>query len=51
MSLQILHKDDVPLGGFAGLKEYRLIFDTKAGGNKELIAQYFYSFFHIFITL
>jgi len=33
MSLQILQKKDLPLGGFAGLKEHRLIVDKKIGGS------------------
>lgn len=35
MNLQILHRNDLPLGGFAGLKEHRLVVDTTVGGNKE----------------
>jgi len=35
MNLQILHKNDLPLGGFAGLKEHRLVVDKKVGGNDE----------------
>lgn len=35
MNLQILHRNDLPLGGFAGLKEHRLIVDKKVGGNNE----------------
>ena len=31
-TLQILHRDDLPLGGFAGLKEHRLVTDKKAWG-------------------
>ena len=31
-SLQVLHRDDLPLGGFAGLKEHRLIQDRRAWG-------------------
>jgi len=34
MNLQILHKDELPLGGFAGLKEHQLIVDKKIGGGK-----------------
>jgi quercetin 2,3-dioxygenase len=33
MSLKILQKKDLPLGGFAGLKEHRLIVDEKIGGS------------------
>ncbi|MFQ5353607.1 MAG: pirin family protein, partial [Thermodesulfobacteriota bacterium] len=32
MSLSILHRDDLPLGGFAGLKEHRLVTDSKVFG-------------------
>lgn len=32
MELQILHKQELPLGGFAGLKEHRLIVDQRVGG-------------------
>ena len=32
MALDILHRDDLPLGGFAGLKEHRLIMDPRAFG-------------------
>ncbi len=35
MNLQILHRDDLPLGGFAGLKEHRLVVDKKIGGSKN----------------
>ena len=35
MKLQILHRNDLPLGGFAGLKEYQLIVDKKVGGCNE----------------
>lgn len=35
MGLQILHRDDLPLGGFAGLKEHRLIVDKKIGGSHK----------------
>lgn len=31
-SLQILHRDDLQLGGFAGLKEHRLVQDSRAWG-------------------
>lgn len=33
MNLQILHRDDLPLGGFAGLKEHRLVKDRRIGGD------------------
>lgn len=29
---EILHRDDLPLGGFAGLREHRLVTDSKAWG-------------------
>lgn len=32
MSLNILHRDDLKLGGFAGLKEHRLVIDPKVFG-------------------
>jgi len=32
MSLSILHRDELPLGGFAGLKEHRLVTDPKVFG-------------------
>lgn len=31
MSIEILHKDDLVLGGFAGLKEHRLVVDDRIG--------------------
>ena len=31
-AVEILHRDDLPLGGFAGLKEHRLVTDGKAWG-------------------
>jgi quercetin 2,3-dioxygenase len=31
-SLEILHRDDVPRGGFAGLREHRLVMDPSAWG-------------------
>ena len=31
MTMKILHRNDLPLGGFAGLKEHRLIVDKKMG--------------------
>ncbi len=33
MSIDILHRDDLQLGGFAGLKEHRIVMDPKAFGN------------------
>lgn len=35
MNIQILHRDDLALGGFAGLKEHRLVVDTQVGGNSD----------------
>jgi len=32
MTLQILHRDDLVLGGFAGIKEHRLVIDPKVFG-------------------
>lgn len=31
MALRILHRDDLKLGGFAGLREHRLVLDPKTG--------------------
>lgn len=33
--MQILHKDNLPLGGFAGLKEHRLVVDRLVGGKED----------------
>ena len=33
--MQILHKDNLPLGGFAGLKEHRLVVDKLVGGRDD----------------
>ena len=33
MSVQILHRDDLKLGGFAGVREHRLVVDPKVFGN------------------
>ncbi len=33
--MKILHRDDLPLGGFAGLKEHRLVVDAKVGGQPD----------------
>ena len=33
--MQILHKDTLPLGGFAGLKEHRLVVDRLVGGRED----------------
>ena len=35
MNFQILHRDDLPLGGFAGLKEHRLVKDQRIGGGDD----------------
>lgn len=35
MGLQILRRDDLPLGGFAGLKEHRLVVDDRVGGGLD----------------
>ncbi len=35
MSIQILHRDSLELGGFAGLKEHRLVVDPKVFGNND----------------
>jgi len=35
MSIQILHRDHLPLGGFAGLKEHRLVVDQRIGGDND----------------
>ena len=32
MSVEILHRDDLHRGGFAGLKEHRMVMDPKAFG-------------------
>ena len=35
-TIEVLHRDDLPLGGFAGLREHRLVMDAKAwGGSAE----------------
>ena len=34
-TMQILHKDSLPLGGFAGLKEHRLVVDRFVGGRDD----------------
>ncbi|PHS70370.1 MAG: pilus assembly protein [Methylophaga sp.] len=33
--MQILHRDSLPLGGFAGLKEHRLVVDQRVGGDSD----------------
>ena len=35
MTLQVLHRDDLKLGGFTGIREYRLIIDPKVFGNNN----------------
>lgn len=35
MNIEILHRDDIPLGGFAGLKEHRLVMDPKVFGSNS----------------
>jgi hypothetical protein len=35
MTIEILHRDDLPLGGFAGLKEHRLVVDERVGGGSD----------------
>ncbi len=35
MGLQILHRDDLKLGGFAGLKEHQLVMDSKVFGPSD----------------
>jgi len=32
-NMQVLHRDDLPLGGFAGLREHRLVMDPKVFGH------------------
>jgi redox-sensitive bicupin YhaK (pirin superfamily) len=32
-TIEVLHRDDLPLGGFAGLREHRLVMDSKAWGH------------------
>jgi len=34
-ALRVLHRDDLPLGGFAGLLEHRLVIDPKVFGNND----------------
>ena len=33
--MKVLHKDTLPLGGFAGLKEHRLVVDILVGGSDD----------------
>ena len=35
MSLHILHRDDLKLGGFAGIREHRLVIDPQVFGNND----------------
>ena len=35
MSVQILHRDDLKPGGFAGIREHRLVVDPKVFGNDD----------------
>ncbi len=35
MTLQVLHRDSLKLGGFAGIKEHRLVIDPKVFGNTD----------------
>lgn len=35
MKIERLHRDEIPLGGFAGLKEHRLVVDTRLGGGGD----------------
>ena len=35
MNLEILHRDDLPVGGFAGLKEHHLVVCRKVGGSSR----------------
>ena len=35
MSIQILHRDSLELGGFAGLREHQLVVDPKVFGNND----------------
>jgi redox-sensitive bicupin YhaK (pirin superfamily) len=34
-ALQMLHRDDLKLGGFAGIREHRLVIDPKVFGNND----------------
>lgn len=34
MALSVLHRDDLPLGGFAGLREHRLVMGSKVFGGR-----------------
>ena len=35
MTLQVLHRDDLKLGGFAGIREHRLVIDPKVFGSND----------------
>lgn len=35
MSIKIFQRDTLPLGGFEGIKEHRLVVDNKIGGNHD----------------
>ncbi|QLH05115.1 pilus assembly protein [Nitrosopumilus oxyclinae] len=35
MTLQVLHRDDLKLGGFAGIREHRLVVDPRVFGNND----------------
>jgi hypothetical protein len=35
MSLHILHRDDLKLGGFAGIREHRIVIDPQVFGNND----------------
>lgn len=35
MALQVLHRDDLKLGGFAGIREHRLVIDPKVFGSND----------------
>jgi quercetin 2,3-dioxygenase len=34
MAIEVLHRDDLPLGGFAGLKEHRMVMSPKVFGSQ-----------------
>ena len=38
MAQQVLHRDDLKLGGFAGIREHRLVIDPKVFGNNTFDA-------------
>jgi len=35
MTLRVLHRDDLKLGGFAGIREHRLVIDSQVFGNND----------------